>query len=58
MDVLSIAGNILAGTWLSRARVLLNGQGGTRAGRARDSAGRGVPGVASTTSALRFARYV
>ena len=32
MDLLSIAGNILAGTWLSRARVLLNGQGGTKIG--------------------------
>jgi hypothetical protein len=32
MDVLTIAGNILAGAWLSKARVLLNGQGGTKIG--------------------------
>jgi hypothetical protein len=32
MDVLTIAGNILAGAWLGKARVLLNGQGGTRIG--------------------------
>jgi hypothetical protein len=32
MDVLTIAGNILTGAWLSKARVLLNGQGGTKIG--------------------------
>jgi hypothetical protein len=32
MDMLTIAGNILTGAWLSRARVLLNGQGGTKIG--------------------------
>lgn len=32
MDVLTIAGNILAGAWLGKARVLVNGQGGTRIG--------------------------
>jgi hypothetical protein len=32
MDVLTIAGNILAGAWMSKARVLVNGQGGTKIG--------------------------
>jgi hypothetical protein len=32
MDVLSIAGSILAGAWVAKARVLLNGQGGTKIG--------------------------
>lgn len=32
MDMLTIAGNILAGAWLGKARVLLNGQGGTKIG--------------------------
>lgn len=30
MDVLTIAGNILAGAWLRGARVLVNGRGGTK----------------------------
>jgi hypothetical protein len=32
MDVLTIAGNILAGAWLGKARVLVNGQGGSKIG--------------------------
>ncbi|ACY15355.1 eCIS core domain-containing protein [Haliangium ochraceum] len=32
MDVLTIAGNVLAGTWMRGARVLVNGRGGSKIG--------------------------